>query len=202
MISATRTIQSSRLLECWRQCLSPRAHALGDNCPAKTLRAQYFPMLGTKIPDFGRYYPAVRWPTCWSVFMPKGVMEQKTTTLLAAEMLPAKVIPLRQRRRRTAEAGGRDSTMAESKQRQKDRERLAQLRADTSEVWNSPRVVKVSGPAMVPSGPEGSVVVSSQREPQIWLVGCATSCPRVRLYQPRCKGTIFSFPLNLTRFWP
>ena len=34
--------------------------------------------------------------------------------------------------------------MAESKQKQHDRERLAQLRADTREVWHSPRVVKVS----------------------------------------------------------
>ena len=56
--------------------------------------------------------------------------------------------------------------MAESKQKQKDRERLAQLRADTSEVWNSPRVVKVSEPATVPSGPEGSAVVLGQREPR------------------------------------
>ena len=56
--------------------------------------------------------------------------------------------------------------MAESKQKQKDRERLAQLRADTSEVWNSPRVVKVSEPAAVPVGPEGSSVVPSQREPR------------------------------------
>ena len=56
--------------------------------------------------------------------------------------------------------------MAESKQQQKDRERLAQLRADTSEVWNSPRVVKVSEPAVAPSGSEASVLVSSQREPR------------------------------------
>ena len=54
--------------------------------------------------------------------------------------------------------------MAESKQRQKDRERLAQLRADTSEVWNSPRVVKVSTPAAVPGAPD--TVVSSHREPR------------------------------------
>ncbi len=56
--------------------------------------------------------------------------------------------------------------MAESKQKQKDRERLAQLRADTSEVWNSPRVVKVSEPAALPAGSEGAAVVSSQREPR------------------------------------
>jgi hypothetical protein len=56
--------------------------------------------------------------------------------------------------------------MAESKQKQKDRERLAQLRADTSEVWNSPRVVKVSEPTVVPVGPEGVVVGASQREPR------------------------------------
>ena len=56
--------------------------------------------------------------------------------------------------------------MAESKQKQKDRERLAQLRADTSEVWNSPRVVKVSEPAAVPVGPESGVVGPSQREPR------------------------------------
>src|SRR5713101_1391819 len=56
--------------------------------------------------------------------------------------------------------------MAESKQKQKDRERLAQLRADTSEVWNSPRVVKVSEPAAVPGGPEGSAIGSSPREPR------------------------------------
>ena len=56
--------------------------------------------------------------------------------------------------------------MAESKQKQKDRERLAQLRADTSEVWNSPRVVKVSQPAVAPSGSEASALVSSQREPR------------------------------------
>jgi hypothetical protein len=56
--------------------------------------------------------------------------------------------------------------MAESKQKQKDRERLAQLRADTSEVWNSPRVVKVSEPTVVPVGPEGVAVGVSQREPR------------------------------------
>jgi hypothetical protein len=56
--------------------------------------------------------------------------------------------------------------MAESKQKQKDRERLAQLRADTSEVWNSPRVVKVSEPTVVPVGPEGVAVGASQREPR------------------------------------
>ncbi len=56
--------------------------------------------------------------------------------------------------------------MAESKQKQKDRERLAQLRADTSEVWNSPRVVKVSEPTVMPVGPEGVVVGASQREPR------------------------------------
>jgi hypothetical protein len=54
--------------------------------------------------------------------------------------------------------------MAESKQKQKDRERLVQLRADTSEVWNSPRVVKVSEPAVVPGGPEGSAIAPNQRE--------------------------------------
>jgi hypothetical protein len=54
--------------------------------------------------------------------------------------------------------------MAESKQKQKDRERLAQLRADTSEVWNSPRVVKVSEPAVAPGGSEASALVPSQRE--------------------------------------
>ena len=36
--------------------------------------------------------------------------------------------------------------MAESKQQQQDRERLAQLRTDTTEVWQSPRVVKVTEP--------------------------------------------------------
>ena len=56
--------------------------------------------------------------------------------------------------------------MAESKQKQKDRERLAQLRADTSEVWNSPRVVKVSEPTVMSVGPEGVVVGASQREPR------------------------------------
>src|SRR2546427_9335224 len=56
--------------------------------------------------------------------------------------------------------------MAESKQKQKGRERLAQLRADTSEVWNSPRVVKVAESAVLPAGPEGAAVVSSQREPR------------------------------------
>src|SRR5437879_8134540 len=56
--------------------------------------------------------------------------------------------------------------MAESKQKKKDRDRLAQLRADTSEVWNSPRVVKVAEPAALPAGPEGAVVVSNQREPR------------------------------------
>jgi hypothetical protein len=56
--------------------------------------------------------------------------------------------------------------LAESKQKQKDRERLAQLRADTSEVWNSPRVVKVSEPTVVPVGPEGVAVGASQREPR------------------------------------
>jgi len=40
--------------------------------------------------------------------------------------------------------------MAESKQRQKDRERLAQLRIDTSEVWKSPRVVKTTESTPVP----------------------------------------------------
>ena len=56
--------------------------------------------------------------------------------------------------------------MSESKQKQQDHERLAQLRADTSEVWNSPRVVKVSEPAAIPVGPEGAAVIPSQREPR------------------------------------
>jgi len=56
--------------------------------------------------------------------------------------------------------------MSESKQKQQDHERLVQLRADTSEVWNSPRVVKVSEPAAIPVGPEGAAVIPSQREPR------------------------------------
>ena len=54
--------------------------------------------------------------------------------------------------------------MAESKQKQQDRERLAQLHADTREVWNSPRVVKVSEPTAIPGALEGSPGASSRRE--------------------------------------
>ena len=54
--------------------------------------------------------------------------------------------------------------MAEAKQKQHDRERLAQLRADTREVWNSPRVVKVAEPTAIPGAPEGSPSASSRRE--------------------------------------
>ena len=36
--------------------------------------------------------------------------------------------------------------MAESKQQQHDRDRLAPLRADTREVWRSPQVGQVSEP--------------------------------------------------------
>jgi hypothetical protein len=54
--------------------------------------------------------------------------------------------------------------MAESKQKQHDRERLAPLRADTREVWHSPRVVKVSEPTAMPGAPEGSPRASSRRE--------------------------------------
>jgi hypothetical protein len=55
--------------------------------------------------------------------------------------------------------------MAESKQRQADRERLAQLRADTSEVWQNPRVVKTSEPSPPPE-PEGQLQPSPNREPR------------------------------------
>jgi hypothetical protein len=44
--------------------------------------------------------------------------------------------------------------MAESKQQRQDRERLAQLRTDTTEVWQSPRVVKVTEPP--PAAPRDS----------------------------------------------
>jgi hypothetical protein len=56
--------------------------------------------------------------------------------------------------------------MAESKQRQKDRERLAQLREDTSEVWRSPRVVKVSDPPPAPVVPEEALPPQREREPR------------------------------------
>jgi hypothetical protein len=57
--------------------------------------------------------------------------------------------------------------MPESKQRQKDRERLAQLRADTSEVWKSPRVIKVSKPLPTPAAPEEApAVVPRERGPR------------------------------------
>jgi hypothetical protein len=58
--------------------------------------------------------------------------------------------------------------MAESKQRQQDRERLAQLRADTSEVWKSPRVVKTSEPGAKLVGAEDIAAATTDRstEPQ------------------------------------
>jgi hypothetical protein len=54
--------------------------------------------------------------------------------------------------------------MAEAKQQQHDRERLAPLRADTREGWHSPRVVKVSEPTAMPGAPEGSPRASSCHE--------------------------------------
>jgi len=62
--------------------------------------------------------------------------------------------------------------MAESRQRQKDRERLAQLRADTSEVWKSPRVVKVSEPPPPPAVPGDGASVPTDRRPRKsgWLL--------------------------------
>jgi hypothetical protein len=62
--------------------------------------------------------------------------------------------------------------MAESKQRQKDRERLAQLRTDTSEVWKSPRVVKVSEPPLAPAVPGDAPAIPRDREPRKsgWLL--------------------------------
>ena len=56
--------------------------------------------------------------------------------------------------------------MAESKQRQADRERLAQLRADTSEVWNSPRVVRSTEPAPSALEPETRAHPSTKGEPR------------------------------------
>src|SRR6266568_1763411 len=56
--------------------------------------------------------------------------------------------------------------MAESKQRQKDRERLAQLREDTSEVWRSPRVVKVSDPPPAPVPLQEQPIEKREREPR------------------------------------
>jgi hypothetical protein len=62
--------------------------------------------------------------------------------------------------------------MAESKQRQQDRERLAQLRADTSEVWKSPRVVKVSEPPPSPVVPGAGGAGPYDRRPRKsgWLL--------------------------------
>jgi hypothetical protein len=54
--------------------------------------------------------------------------------------------------------------MAEAKQQQHDRDRLAPLRADTREVWHSPRVVNVSAPTAMPGAPAGSPRASSRRE--------------------------------------
>jgi hypothetical protein len=53
--------------------------------------------------------------------------------------------------------------MAESKQRKKDRERLAQLRQDTTEVWDSPRVVKVGQPSQPPVAPEVGAPAAVER---------------------------------------
>ena len=56
--------------------------------------------------------------------------------------------------------------MAESKQRQKDRARLAQLREDTSEVWRSPRVVKIADPPPAPVPLEERPTEKREREPR------------------------------------
>lgn len=56
--------------------------------------------------------------------------------------------------------------MAESKQRRADRERLAQLRADTSEVWKSPRVVKTSEPTPPSPEQQGQLPPLTNREPR------------------------------------
>ena len=91
--------------------------------------------------------------------------------------------------------------MAESKQKQKDRERLAQLRADTSEVWNSPRVVKVSEPVAVPVGPEGRRL-SRASASRVNLAGGLRCIGSESSDLPaQMKGTIFC-SLNLMPFWP
>jgi len=62
--------------------------------------------------------------------------------------------------------------MAESKQRQQDRERLAQLRADTSEVWKSPRVVNTAEPPLTQPGVKedsGSSRVRELRKSGWWV---------------------------------
>ena len=56
--------------------------------------------------------------------------------------------------------------MAESKQRQRDRERLAQLRADTSEVWKSPRVVNTTEPPPTQPGVKEDAGSSRARGPR------------------------------------
>ena len=92
--------------------------------------------------------------------------------------------------------------MAESKQQQKDRERLAQLRADTSEVWNSPRVVKVSEPATVPVGPEGSAVVRASASRVKLAGGLHCIALGSSALRARMKGIIFCFHPNSMQFLP
>jgi hypothetical protein len=62
--------------------------------------------------------------------------------------------------------------MAEAKQKQHDRDRLAPLRADTREVWHGPQVVQVSEPTAMPGAPEGSPSASRRREarPSGWWI--------------------------------
>lgn len=72
--------------------------------------------------------------------------------------------------------------MAESRQQKRDREMLAQLRADTSEVWNSPRITKRPEPelevseAEIIENPSNKAPKLSIRHPVFEMV-----CETVRL---------------------